>query len=81
MDLDDFLRHKQTLERKQRDYERAQGRLESTLQRLQKEYGCATLGAAKKLLAKKIKTLGVLATECQKLLTECNTEYQEKLAS
>lgn len=81
MDIDDFLQRKKTLERLQRDHDRAQGKLEGLLQRLQKEYGCASLGAAKKLLAKKTKACESLEAKYTVLLTEFERTYQERLAS
>ena len=81
MNVEDFLRNKKLWESLQRSRDRAQGKLDGLLQRLQKEFGCSSLSAAKKLLSKKTKAVEALEEKYQTLLTDFRKTYQERLAS
>lgn len=79
MNLTDFLRKKSELERSQRDRDRAQGRLDAVLQRLQRDYSCASVGEAKKLLAKKTKALAALTSRYNELAVTYEQTYRDRL--
>lgn len=81
MDLDTFLRYKAELERQQRQCDRAQGRLETLMERLADTYGCDSLAAGKKLLTKKQKELTRHQQTYEALLAAYEEAYGNKLSA
>lgn len=57
MDIDTFNRLKQTVDARQREYDRELGAYRQTIRQLKEEFKCKSLDHARSLLAKKQKEL------------------------
>ena len=75
----EFLNDKEALEKEQRQLDRAQGRMDAALRRLQEDFNCNDEALAQKLLLKKQKVLALLEKEREKLHQDYTEGFGDKL--
>ena len=73
-DLKQYNQLKEQVEAAQRKADKAQGALDTTMERLKKEFGCSTISAAKKKLA----TLDKKEKNLKEEMDEAIEDFEEK---
>ena len=79
MDLAQFDRLRQAVEKWQREQAKAEGALESLLQRLQREYGCETLEQAEQKVAEMEREAAAFEQVYREQFEQFRTEWAELL--